>query len=237
MDTSDRTLIRYLLGDLPPAETEALDERSVVDAEFADRLRGVEHDLADAYARGELPAADRQRWEQTIGTTAAGLEQLRLAEALAARERRAVPLRFQRRQPRRIVKISMLWVAAASLALAVAAGYSINRDSSAPASLTPSPATAPIVLRIPAGARDATVTLPLASDGFQRYAVDVRDLSSNRVVWSGTDLSPVARDGARALVCVVPADVLAAGRFSADVRGITPRQSDVLASYALRVER
>jgi len=50
---SDDHLVRYLLGDLPEAEAERLDERSITDSEFALRLRELENDLIDRYARGE----------------------------------------------------------------------------------------------------------------------------------------------------------------------------------------
>ena len=50
---SDEHLIRYLLGELPDAEAERLDERSITDDAFAQRLRLLEDDLVDRYARGE----------------------------------------------------------------------------------------------------------------------------------------------------------------------------------------
>jgi len=46
----------YLVGALPEAETERLDELSLTDDSFAERLRAAENDLVDAYARGELSA-------------------------------------------------------------------------------------------------------------------------------------------------------------------------------------
>src|SRR5919112_1008294 len=138
MDTSDdATLVRYLLGDLPPGDTEKLDERSVVDAAFADRLRGVEHDLADAYVRGELPDADRRRWERIFGVSDAGRDQLRLAQALAAREDRGkqtvIPGRFGGGRSRRSARLPIIGLLAASLALAIGLGYSIHWQSPAPA--------------------------------------------------------------------------------------------------------
>jgi hypothetical protein len=51
----DQVLIRYLLGSLPEAEADRLDELSIADDEFAWRLSAVENDLVDAYARGDLP--------------------------------------------------------------------------------------------------------------------------------------------------------------------------------------
>lgn len=53
-DFSDAELMQYLLGSLPAEESERLDELSVTDDDFAWRLREVENDLVDAYARHEL---------------------------------------------------------------------------------------------------------------------------------------------------------------------------------------
>src|SRR5262245_13052934 len=50
----DKRLVRYLLGLLPDAETERLDEASIVDDDVAARLRVVEDDLVDAYVVGTL---------------------------------------------------------------------------------------------------------------------------------------------------------------------------------------
>jgi len=46
----DEMLVRYLVGTTTDEETEALDELSIVDESFAERLRAAEHDLVDAYA-------------------------------------------------------------------------------------------------------------------------------------------------------------------------------------------
>ena len=45
---SDATLVRYLLGTLPREDEERFDELSIVEPGFAERLRAIEHDLADA---------------------------------------------------------------------------------------------------------------------------------------------------------------------------------------------
>jgi len=56
-------LVRYLLGLLPVDETDRLDEQSIVDDDFANRLRLAEDDLVDAYVSGTLSADWRQRFE------------------------------------------------------------------------------------------------------------------------------------------------------------------------------
>lgn len=60
---TDRQLADYLLGILPPDDAERLDEASIVDDDVARRLRTVEEDLVDAYARGRLDERTRRRFE------------------------------------------------------------------------------------------------------------------------------------------------------------------------------
>lgn len=50
---SDEHLVGYILGDVAPDEAERLDERSITDKAFALRVRTLENDLIDRYARGE----------------------------------------------------------------------------------------------------------------------------------------------------------------------------------------
>jgi len=59
----DDALVRYLLDELDAADAERFDELSVVDDEFAARLRTVEDDLVDAYASGNLTGERRARFE------------------------------------------------------------------------------------------------------------------------------------------------------------------------------
>jgi hypothetical protein len=63
---SEEHLIRYLLRDLPDDETERLDERSVTDEAFAQRLRDVENDLVDRYAREGATDESLNRFEQRV---------------------------------------------------------------------------------------------------------------------------------------------------------------------------
>lgn len=60
---NNETIVRYLLGSLPEAETERLDELSITDDDFAVALNATEKDLLDAYVQGELnePALEQFR--------------------------------------------------------------------------------------------------------------------------------------------------------------------------------
>lgn len=54
---NNETIVQYLLGSLPEAESERLDELSIADDEFAVALSAAEKDLVDAYVQGELTGA------------------------------------------------------------------------------------------------------------------------------------------------------------------------------------
>jgi len=63
---TDEYLIRYILRDLADDEAERLDERSVTDEAFAQRLREVENDLVDRYARVGATDESLNRFEQRV---------------------------------------------------------------------------------------------------------------------------------------------------------------------------
>ena len=58
-----QTITQYLLGALPAAETERLDELGFTDHEFADSLRAAEKDLVDAYVQGELAGDELEQFK------------------------------------------------------------------------------------------------------------------------------------------------------------------------------
>jgi len=267
----DEMLTRYLLGQLPTEQAEALDERSVVDPPFAERLRGIELDLADAYVRGELSPAERQHWERTFAASRAGQEHLRLAEALAMaepRRNRAAPvspaIRSSPWTSRRIRSLA----AAAALALTLSAAYAIRRGEPEPGGLStagtigvqpsppaavptappPSPAVIALtlaaptrsqaeapVLTIPTGAPEVQLRLRLDPAPFSRYAIDVRDLASGRVIWRATDVAAIESTDGRVLPVTVPASAFHDGRFALDVHGKSARGTEIVGTYPLKV--
>jgi hypothetical protein len=88
---SVQTLRDYLLGRLPEPETERLDELSIADDECAERLRAAEHDLVDAFVRGELQGIDLEHFRTTYLTTPSGREAVRFASALQSLDENPVP--------------------------------------------------------------------------------------------------------------------------------------------------
>jgi hypothetical protein len=81
---SDEHLVRYLLGELSEAETEALDEHSITDDALALRLREIENDLVDRYARGGPPDAALERLQRLSQASPYLFEKVRFAQALHA---------------------------------------------------------------------------------------------------------------------------------------------------------
>ena len=80
-DYNEKTLREYLLGLLPEAETERLDELSVTEEEFAEHLRTVEDDLIDAYVNGELTGPELLRFPRQYLRSPLGGERVRFAQA------------------------------------------------------------------------------------------------------------------------------------------------------------
>ncbi|HKS39680.1 MAG TPA: hypothetical protein VJX74_03630 [Blastocatellia bacterium] len=87
---NDQLLTSYLLGSLPEAETESLDELSITDDEFAGRLQVVENDLVDAYVRGELSGRVLEQFKSFYLLSPKRREKVRLAETFLAFDQRAV---------------------------------------------------------------------------------------------------------------------------------------------------
>jgi len=80
----DDTLKGYLFGELPPEETERLDELSVADDDFAARLDTVESDLVDSYVRGELAGEDLEKFQKIYLFSSRRREKVAFAESLAS---------------------------------------------------------------------------------------------------------------------------------------------------------
>jgi hypothetical protein len=80
-DYNDKTLRGYLLGLLPEAETERLDQLSVSEEEIAQDLRIAEHDLIDAYVNGELTGQELLEFPKVYLGSSLRVERVRFAQA------------------------------------------------------------------------------------------------------------------------------------------------------------
>ena len=78
---NDQVLVRYLLGLLEPEDAERLDEASIVDDDFATRLRIVEQDLVDGYVRGTLAGETLARFESHYLSSPRRRERVTLARS------------------------------------------------------------------------------------------------------------------------------------------------------------
>ena len=120
---SDEQLVRYLLGELPEDEAESLDERSITDDAIALRLRVLEDELVDRYARGERFGGALARFDRVYRDSPYLQERVRFAEVLHARA--ASPV--SNTAPKGIVESprrALFWSLTAAAALILAtAGY------------------------------------------------------------------------------------------------------------------
>ena len=87
----DRQMVEYLIGSLPDAEREKIQERLFVDEECWAAMQQTEADLLDAWARGALDEQDRVRLEGLLNESPA--ERERAAFALALARKTAAPRR------------------------------------------------------------------------------------------------------------------------------------------------
>src|SRR5437764_14399129 len=79
---NNQTINEYLLGSLPEAEAERLDELSFTDDEFAETLRAAEKDLVDAYVQGELVGTALERFKSHYLSTPRRRVKVEFAQAL-----------------------------------------------------------------------------------------------------------------------------------------------------------
>lgn len=134
-DADDGLIRRYLLGLLPEAEAEALEDEYFARPEILERVRGVEDDLLDDWAAGRLPADDKTALEKRY----LGSEALRQRLVAARALRLARPADGGTAAP---VRRSTRWTGALSIAagvvLAVVASWFWSR---APQGSTSTPPT------------------------------------------------------------------------------------------------
>ena len=78
----DQYLVRYLVGALPAEEVDRLDQLSVVDDDFAWRLREIENDLVDSYVRSELNGETLARFKAFYMATSQRRQKVQFAEGL-----------------------------------------------------------------------------------------------------------------------------------------------------------
>ncbi|MFN0109545.1 MAG: hypothetical protein ACKVZH_11880 [Blastocatellia bacterium] len=79
---SENLFARYLLGELPEAETDALEVRLLTDEEAIEQMQAAEYELIDGYVRGQLSAAQRTRFETHYLSTPLHVDRVATARRL-----------------------------------------------------------------------------------------------------------------------------------------------------------
>jgi hypothetical protein len=79
---SEQELTRYLLGNLQREDCERLDELSIADDEFIERLSAAENDLVDAYVRDQLRSDALRDFESHYLATDLRRQKVAMARAL-----------------------------------------------------------------------------------------------------------------------------------------------------------
>jgi hypothetical protein len=212
MSDDAAVISRYLLHELPASEREAIERRYLSDPDYLELIEAVEGDLIDAYVRGELSHAQRERFERYFLCTRSRQERVRLAEALIEK----VPSRRSWTRER-------IALAASLLVLAGLAAGMWPRESRVRA--VASPATAAVVL-MPGLTRDVSKLQQIAiPPNVERVRIDAlvemegewHDLRASlrteegRESWSAAGLS---LDAARTVRVAVPASELTTGEHT-----------------------
>ena len=83
-EPNEDMLRHWLLGQLPAGEAEGLERRLVEDEDFSLRLRDIENDLLDDFARERLSGDERAQAAAYFSAAPADRARLRIARALAS---------------------------------------------------------------------------------------------------------------------------------------------------------
>jgi hypothetical protein len=261
----DDTLVRYLLGSLPEEESQHLDERSIADDDFAERLKAIETDLIDAYVAGELTPDERIRFEAVYAAAAEGRARIDFARALSARTRTG-------RQSYRGYPA----LAAAAMVLLAIGGYWLIRPNRSPAPAAPAahvqpatPSRAPtqspspsigappppsttilsfvlaaprrsaagaLVIAVPNGQGNVELRLEIEEDDFAEYDATLKDAAGVRTLWRSGRVKAEGPGSNRVVPIRVPANLLTPRPHVLELRGLPAAASpQILGSYPFRV--
>jgi hypothetical protein len=126
----DQHVVQYLLGSISEEEANRLDELSIANDEFAERLRAVEDDLVDSYIRGELSGDSLDRFQSHYLASPYRREKVRFAESLLTLCDRAPAAPRQSERTARRWWLSPAWTFAAAACLMLLAGGYLIYDNS-----------------------------------------------------------------------------------------------------------
>ena len=89
-------------------------------------------------------------------------------------------------------------------------------------------------LRVPAGTDEARLTLRLEPNEFDRFDVEVRDASTNRIVWKTARVAAARDADGRSIAIAVPIAALRQGRVVIQLSSVAPR-GEIVGEYPLKV--
>lgn len=116
----EQMIVKYLLGSLSEKESEQLDEMSVTNEDFAERLEDAENDLVDAYVRGELSADTIARFKSHYLNSARRRHKVTFAETFRDM---LIAQPAQIETNRRRAPVFQLAIAAVAALMMLAGGY------------------------------------------------------------------------------------------------------------------
>jgi hypothetical protein len=126
----DQLVVQYLLGSVCGEDAARLDELSIANDEFAERLRAVEDDLVDAFVRGELSGNSLDRFQSHYLASPYRREKVRFAESLLALCDRAPAASRQTQPSARSWPSFPAWTfSAAACVMLIAGGYLLYENS------------------------------------------------------------------------------------------------------------
>jgi len=79
---TEKLISQYLLGELSEEQQVEIEDRAFSDEAFMATITTVENDLIDEYARGEMPATDRRRFESRFLNSESRRKRIEFAKAL-----------------------------------------------------------------------------------------------------------------------------------------------------------
>lgn len=79
---NDERIVAYLLGELPEEDSERFEEECFAGEDWPEEVRAAEHDLMDAYLRGDLTPEQHLHFERNYLTTEKRLKRVATAAAL-----------------------------------------------------------------------------------------------------------------------------------------------------------
>ncbi len=124
MRVAEATIRRYLLGDLPEDEEQALEDRFAQDDALFATVEAVEDEIIDDYVRDRLASHERARCEERLLASPGQHERVAFARALAARTAATPAPRRASAAPRRRLAPLLAW--AAVLLLAAGLGLTVR---------------------------------------------------------------------------------------------------------------